>query len=363
MTWVNEQEKIQALEKENRILRKKLERIEIEQTQLEETNLKKELLLKKVIQELQVYQKQLEEKSTELEVALQVRKQQAQDLEITLKELQHTQAKLVQTEKMSSLGQLVAGIAHEINNPVGFIHSNILPARDYIQDLLNLIKLYQEHYPQPTGEISQHIEEIELDFIIKDLPSLISSMQVGTERIRQIVLSLRNFSRLDEAEIKYVDIHEGLDSTLMILEHRFKGELHYLPIKVVKKYTNLPFVECCSGQLNQVFMNILINAIDALKEKNSNQPSIIIKTEVINNQYISISIADNGIGISDEIKKKLFDPFFTTKPVGKGTGMGLSISYQIITVNHRGKLFCYSSPGKGAEFIIQIPINMKYDIF
>jgi len=203
---------------------------------------------------------------------------QAQDLEIALKELQSTQARLLHTEKMSSLGQLVAGIAHEINNPVGFIYSNLSPASQYIQDLLDLIKLYQQYYPNPAQVISKHIEKIELDFVITDLPKLISSMEVGTERIQQIVLSLRNFSRLDEAEIKAVNLHEGIDSTLMILEHRFKSKSNQPKIEVIKEYGSLPFIECSSGQLNQVFMNILANAIDALEDK-------FQKSENINNNY------------------------------------------------------------------------------
>lgn len=524
MKQIEEQTKIEALEKQNRILRKKLERIEAEQEKLEHINLAKESLLKKVIEELKESKICLEHKSTELEIALQnfqlqeeslrlivegtashtgdeffrhcVRflaqvmkvkyafitqiddtgakarvtalwtgeefaenieydladtpcahvyefgfaifpnllaqefpnncqmanlnaesfmgiaitnskgnvigtlgimdtkplkqyspaqesilqifaarvgaeiirnqvelklRQQAYDLETTIKELQFTQAQLIHSEKMSSLGQLVAGIAHEINNPVGFIHSNISPANQYIQDLLSLIQLYQQHYPNPVLPILKHIDNIELDFLIEDLPRIITSMEVGTERIRDIVLSLRNFSRLDEAELKPVNLHEGLDSTLMILEHRLKATTNNLGIKIIKEYGNLPLVECCCGQLNQVFMNILTNAIDALEEniQNNHSPQITIKTEVLNQRWVAIRIADNGAGMTEQTHAKLFDPFFTTKPVGKGTGMGMSISYKIITEKHGGKLSCNSSLGNGTEFIIEIPINVS----
>ncbi|PAX59747.1 ATP-binding protein [Brunnivagina elsteri] len=296
-------------------------------------------------------------------------KKSASELELTLKELQNTQTQLLHSEKMSSLGQLVAGIAHEINNPVGFIHSNLAPARDYILDLLELIRLYQEYFPQPPQAVEEHIKIIDLNFVLEDLPKLINSMQVGTERIREIVLSLRNFSRLDEAEIKAVDIHEGIDSTLMILNHRIKGTAISPPIRVIKSYGNLPTIECYSGQLNQVFMNILANAIDELEKNihNHPEPIINIKTTVINNQenqqneYVQISISDNGSGMTEEIRSRIFDPFFTTKPVGKGTGMGMSICDRIIRETHQGKLYCNSQLGKGTEFMIEIPIKIAID--
>src|SRR6478672_7180438 len=318
-------------------------------------------------------------------------REKAQQLEQTLKELQLTQAQLVQSEKMSSLGQLVAGVAHEINNPVNFIYGNLSHAIDYTQDLLGLVQLYQQHYPQPVSEIQTEIDAIELDFLSEDLPKLMSSMEVGADRILEIVQSLRNFSRHDEAEVKAVDIHEGLDSTLMILQNRIKVKSDAPAIEVIKEYGNLPKVECYPGQLNQVFMNILTNAIDALEEariaKELNQPvdrkqpinlklpnpQICIRTEVLNsvqsvdasteNQvqtqsapWIAIHIIDNGPGISEEVHGRLFDPFFTTKPVGKGTGIGLSISYQIIVEKHKGHLHCFSQVGKGTEFVIKIPI-------
>ncbi|MEJ1931939.1 PAS domain S-box protein [Nostoc sp. NIES-2111] len=292
-------------------------------------------------------------------------KQQAIELEQTLKKLQKTQSHLIQSEKMSSLGQLVAGVAHEINNPVNFIYGNLVHANSYIHEILNLVQLYRQNYPNPVLEIQKEIKKSDLDFLIEDLPKLLSSMELGAERIRQIVASLRTFSRLDEAELKVVDIHQGIDSTLMILEHRLKKKSHHPQIEVIKDYGNLPLVECYAGQLNQVFMNILVNAIDALEDSLSqgelthNQPQIRICTQKLIPQQIMIRISDNGLGIPEQIRQRLFDPFFTTKPVGKGTGLGLSISYQIITERHGGSLKCISSPNQGAEFIIKIPIEQS----
>jgi len=286
---------------------------------------------------------------------------QAQELQKTLDELQQTQIKLFQSEKMSSLGQLVAGVAHEINNATSFIFGNISYAQEYTQNIIKLLQLYQKNYPNPVAEIQSFVEEIEMNFLLEDLPKLIKSMQVGADRICQIVLSLRNFSRLDEADIKAVDIHEGLDSTLMILGHLLKGKPNRPEIKIIKKYGDLPLVECFPGQLNQVFMNIIANAIDALEEAITIilNPSINITTELTENNLVVISIVDNGMGIKQEAKQKLFDPFFTTKPIGKGTGMGLSISYKIITEKHNGSLECLSQLGKGAAFIITIPLIQK----
>ncbi len=290
------------------------------------------------------------------------RKQQAEDLEKTLQELQRTQMQLIQSEKMSGLGQLVAGVAHEINNPVNFIFGNLTYANNYIEDLLRLVQLYEQHYGDPVPEIQELAEDIDLNFLIEDLRKLLKSMKVGAERIREIVLSLRTFSRMDEAEMKEVDIHEGLNSTLMILEHRIKAKPDRIAIEVIKEYGNLPLVECYAGQLNQVFMNILANAIDALEESLVNDPrkvtipQIRICTELMEGDRVKISIADNGLGIPSVIKARLFDPFFTTKAIGKGTGMGLSISYQIISDRHGGSLECISQPGAGAEFVIAIPL-------
>ena len=304
--------------------------------------------------------KQIEETLRKSEAQL---RQQTQELEQALIELQQTQAQLIQTEKMSSLGQMVAGVAHEINNPVNFIHGNISHANEYIQDILELLQLYQAHYPNPVDEVADHHQAIDLEFIMDDLPKVIASMRLGTERIRNIVLSLRNFSRLDEADMKAVDIHEGIDSTLLILQNKLKARPNHPEIKIVKEYSSLPQVTCYPGQLNQLFMNILNNAIDALDEYNNQRsveeiesnPSRITITTQLESDYIIIKIADNGSGMTEEIKKQLFDPFFTTKPVGKGTGLGLSICYQIIQ-KHQGIIECESELGKGTEFSIQIPI-------
>ena len=303
----------------------------------------------------------LEKSKNELEDRVE---QRTIELKNALNELQRTQAQVIQSEKMSSLGQLVAGVAHEINNPVNFIHGNLVHLNEYIQDLLDLINLYQERSNNKDPEIENFIENIELDFLIEDLPKTLSSMKVGATRIREIVLTLRNFSRLDEAEMKPVNIHEGIDSTLLILQHRLKARPERPEIQVMKKYGDLPLVECYAGQLNQVFMNIISNAIDALEENNiklANQVNsrITISTSTLHNEWVLISIADNGTGIPQHIQQQIFNPFFTTKPVGKGTGMGMSISYQIITEKHGGKLECHSTPGEGTEFIIQIPIKPK----
>ncbi|MFE1744338.1 sensor histidine kinase [Coleofasciculus sp. H7-2] len=321
----------------------------------------------------------------ELELARQTLEerveQRTEELTQALQELQQTQSQLIQTEKMSSLGELVAGIAHEINNPINFIYGNLEHANVYTQELLNLVHLYQQQYPHPTPVIQEEIEAIDLDFLTEDFAKILSSMKMGTERIRQIVLSLRNFSRLDESEMKPVDIHEGIENTLLILNHRLK-----LGIEVVKNYEDLPLVECYPAQLNQVFMNIISNAIDALEEaKNKKErqeegeqrnkgefpipnlkskihnpkihnPQILIRTERFNSNYIRVGIRDNGSGIPLEIRDKLFNPFFTTKPVGKGTGLGLSICYQIVE-KHKGKIEVISEPGQGTEFAIALPIK------
>ncbi|MGB3533323.1 MAG: ATP-binding protein [Microcoleaceae cyanobacterium] len=306
--------------------------------------------LQQEIQERQLIEDALRQSESQLKV-------QTQELEYTLQELQHTEAQLIQSEKMSSLGQMVGGIAHEINNPVGFIHANLAHASDYTKDLLELIQLYQQHYPDAIPEIETRIEEIDLEFLQEDLTKLIKSMKVGTERITNIVQSLRTFSRLDEAELKDTNIHDGMDSTLMILQNRLKSVSP--GIKVIKDYGQLPLVYCYGGQLNQVFMNILNNAIDALSELSYKQTKIIrIQTEIDRQNWVTIRISDTGVGMSEAVCSKVFDPFFTTKAVGKGTGLGLSTSYQIIVENHRGKLQCDSTPTQGTEFMIQISIKL-----
>ena len=331
-------------------------------------------------EELKRANEQLEEANQTLELRVQARTQQLKDKNHSLKhamqELKQTQTQLIQTEKMSSLGQMIAGIAHEINNPVNFVYGNITHVAEYIQDLLHLIELYQEHAPETPQDIQEEIEAIELDFILSDLPKLLSSMKIGAERIRSIVLSLRNFSRLDESEMKQVDIHEGIESTLLILQHRLKGNPGHCAIEIIKDYGELPPVECFPGQLNQVLMNLLANAVDALEcyrkedaetgfsklqgnsESNSRRsPTIQIHTTKVSQNSVSIRIVDNGPGIPKAVQKRLFDPFFTTKPVGSGTGLGLAICYQIIVEKHGGQIRCSSHPPDGAEFIVEIPIK------
>ncbi|MDZ8260661.1 PAS domain-containing protein [Nostoc sp. ChiQUE01b] len=322
---------------------------------------------------------------TQSRIAAQTAQDKAQQLGAALLELQQTQAQLIQAEKMSSLGQLVAGIAHEINNPVNFIYGNISHAREYTKDLLHLVDLYQQNDCPPKPEIDQQIYAIDLDFLKQDLPKILDSMDMGAERIRQIVLSLRNFSRLDEDGTKPVDIHEGIDSTLLLLQNRLKAKSGHPEIQVIRDYGNLPAVMCHAGHMNQVFMNLLTNAIDVLEESyparrrsrreapmslvnNTEQktddqrqmtfPQIHIRS-LIQEDYVIIRIADNGPGMSEEVRKRLFDPFFTTKPVGKGTGMGLSISYQIVVQKHGGKIQCISAPGEGAEFVVIIPLKQE----
>ncbi|MEA5514689.1 ATP-binding protein [Nodularia sp. UHCC 0506] len=302
-------------------------------------------------------EQRVEERTQELELARQNLEQRVErrteELQKILQDLKETQGQLIQTEKMSSLGEMVAGIAHEVNNPVNFIYGNIQCANDYIQDLLILIDLYQQEYPEPSWIIAKKIEEIDLVFITKDLSSLLNSMKIGAQRIRAIVLSLRNFSRLDQAPIKEVNIHEGIDNTLLILNHKINHE-----IAVIKNYGELPLVECYPAQLNQVFMNIISNAIDVLiEQKNNPEKQITIYTLSLDANHIQIRIKDNGSGISPEIRNKLFNPFFTTKPVGKGTGLGLSICYQIID-EHKGKIEVLSELEKGTEFIINLPIKV-----
>lgn len=299
------------------------------------------------------------------ETAANEARAKAAALEQALQELRQTQAQLVQQEKMSSLGQLVAGVAHEINNPVNFIYGNLTHTDDYTQDLLKLVQLYRSTYPEGTEAINRLIEDVDLDFLVLDLPKMLQSMHIGAERIKEIVQSLRSFSRMDEAEMKAVNLHEGIDSTLTILNNRTKARDNRLAIEVVRHYGSLPLVECYPGQLNQVFMNLIANAIDALEERDRQRsmeqmqarPSRITITTERSDNWAIVCITDNGPGIPQEVQQRLFDPFYTTKPVGKGTGLGLSISYQIVTEKHGGTITCTSSPGHGSTFMVSIPLR------
>ena len=306
---------------------------------------------------------ELDKQKQELEIRV---KERTSELSQAVDELKQTQLQLVQTEKISSLGQLVAGVAHEINNPIGFISTNLHYANQYIEDLLVLVRLFQKNCSNPGSEVKEQIEAMDLQHIDKDLPKLMSSMKLGTDTIKGIMQSLRNFSRSDGENKKLVDIHEGIEATLMILQHRLKAYPKRPAIQIVKDYSVLPKVKCYPGQLNQVFMNLLANAIDVLEESiiedqelnckdfTCINPKIRIAT-TIDKYQITVKIADNGKGMSESVKNDIFQPFFTTKPEGKGTGLGLSISYKIMTENHGGNLQCISSPGEGTEFLIQIP--------
>lgn len=335
-------------------------------------------------------EQRVQERTKALQDSETQQRQQAEDLRQTLSELQQAQLHLIQNEKMASLGQMVAGIAHEINNPVGFIYGNLRHIEANANALLHLIAQYQKYYPEPVAEIQSVIDDIDLEFLKQDFPTLTASVYNGAVRIRDIVKSLRTFSRLDQSSIKTVDIHEGLDSTLTILDTRLKGDRHHPPIQVNKHYRQLPVIECHAGQLNQVFMNIISNAIDALHEKYTNpkdvqnRPNKVLVLSSLSNQpqqtlrptglstewpqidihthhhhdQISVQIIDNGQGMEPDTLQKLFDPFFTTKEVGKGTGLGLSISYQIVTQTHQGTLECESIVGQGTMFTIQLPVKL-----
>ncbi|MDF5706101.1 MAG: AAA family ATPase [Nostoc sp. S4] len=358
-------------------------------------SLKNAILYKNLAQakeSLEKYNYNLEQKVNERTQELNDKNERLQQ---AIKELKRTQIQLIQSEKMSSLGQMVAGIAHEINNPINFIHGNIAHTSEYVQYLLDLIAVYQQEYPGSSPAIEEKLEEIDIEFLAEDLPKILDSMKIGSSRIRTIVLGLRNFSRLDEYEMKPVDLHEGIDNTLMILQHRIKRksldtkqgmDINFSEVKIIKEYGNIPEVTCYAGQLNQVFMNILSNALDALEEsffishqlfvndpqKNSNrdlqtsegqekiknyQGEIRISTQLTDSNTVMIWIADNGCGMTEAVRQKIFDPFFTTKAVGSGTGLGLSISYQIIVDKHKGSLTCNSTLGEGTEFLIEIPMQ------
>ncbi|NES02716.1 MAG: hybrid sensor histidine kinase/response regulator [Okeania sp. SIO2F4] len=312
----------------------------------------------------------LEEKNKQLLTSETLLSKKSESLEQTLRELKQAQVKIIQSAKMAGLGQLAAGIAHEVNNSINFIDNNLNYANSYFQELLNLVKLYQGEYPSPNQKIQNYVEDIDLDFLSDDLPQLISSMKKGAERIQKIVDSLGNFSRINQAEHKLVDIHQGIESTLALLKSRLEETDNLLPVKIIKEYAEIPQIQCYPNQLNQVFLNLLNNAIDFLEAKRQNKieqqinseqqlPKIWIITELATNEKILIKIGDNGVGIDESIIERIFEPFFTTKKIGKGTGLGLSVSYQIIVEQHHGKLTCDSKIDEGSTFMIEIPINFS----
>ena len=330
--------------------------------------------LQKILkQENYLQAKQLEAQNAQLQLMNKSLQKVNQELKLKYNQLQQTQLQLVQSEKMATLGQLVAGVAHEINNPISFIVGNLTHTSEYIQDLINHLKLYQQQYPHSVPEIEDNAEEIDLQFLIEDLPNIINSMKVGTDCIESISTSLRTFSRADTTTLVKANIHQGIDSTLLILKHRLKANNFRPAIEIIKEYEHLPEVECYPGQLNQVFMNIIANAIDALDESTQGRPweelkanphQITISTEVLSdNSTIAIRIQDNGIGMSEELQKKVFEYLFTTKGINQGTGLGLSISRQIVEEKHRGNLTCISAPGKGTEFIIELPIHNTQSLY
>jgi signal transduction histidine kinase len=323
------------------------------------------ILLNQKVVEQTITETKLQQLNQELEQRVE---QRTAELSEFVHQLQQTQLQLVQSEKMSTLGQLVAGVAHEINNPVGFISGNLRCIQDYTQDLLNHCYLYQKKYPADP-EIEEHAEEIDLAYLLEDLPKIVASMQTGIDRIRNISTSLRTFSRSDTSHKVTFNLHEGLESTLLILRHRLKANEKQPEIRVIRDYGDLPLVTCYPGQLNQVFMNILSNAIDVLDELNQtrtfneiqeNPNQIMIRTEVsADSQMVKVHIEDNGSGIPADVQEKIFEHLFTTKAVGRGTGLGLSISRQIIVEKHGGRISCNSQPGKGTQFTLEIPVCLE----
>ncbi|MBE9030580.1 sensor histidine kinase [filamentous cyanobacterium LEGE 11480] len=345
-------QRIQELEKTNRILAKQLSRSESNRQQIELQHETSATFLRQVIQELQTSQVRLEERT--------------QTLETTLQELRLTQGKLVASEKMSALGTMVAGVAHEINNPINFVHGNLSHVNLYSQDLLHLLKLYQQEFPATSSKLAIAIEAIDLPFLEQDLKKTLQSMSSGTDRIRKIVNSLKIFARLDEAAYKYIDLHESLNSTVLMIQNRLDATEDRAAIQLVTEYRPIPQVECYASALNQVFLQLLNNAIDAINDQSIQHPiwkqipQVRIQTNYDGaTDSITITIGDNGCGIPETIRPKIFDPFFTTKPIGQGTGLGLSTSYQTIVGQHKGQLYCRSVPAHGTEFVIHLPLRQS----
>ncbi len=352
---------IQALEKENRILQKKLARSQRHTVELDAVNQQQESILRRAFQEVEASKQQLTQLNEQLEQRVE---QRTAELMQAMSQLQHIQLQVVQHEKMSALGNLIAGVAHEINNPIGFISGNLDQADQSIQALIEHLNRYREQFPDAGSAINDHAEEIDLAYLLEDLPDMLRSMRVGCDRIKHLSTSLRIFSRADTDRKVEADLHEGIESTLTILQHRLKATETRPAIQVVRQYGDLPKVKCFLGQLNQVFMNLLANAIDALEEFNQNRtyqaikanPNHITIQTTLDDHAVKISIADNGGGISETIKARIFDHLFTTKAIGQGTGLGLSIAHQIVVEKHEGTIEVISEPGKGTEFVITLPI-------
>jgi two-component system, NtrC family, sensor kinase len=328
--------------------------------------------------------RQQEELYRQAQISANLARSQAAELEQALAELKTAHDRLIQSEKMSSLGQLLASVAHELNNPVSFIYGNVNHAIAYVHELLEIIGIYQEDYPNPGSHLTTYLEEVDFNFIKEDLPKTLSSIKIGSDSMHQLVLSLRDFSRKDEARMKRIDIHDGIESTLLILQNRLKANGKNQAIEILKDYGEIPAIEGYPCQMNQVFMNLIGNAIDALEMKRGDwgttvpewqldderwglsgsspdgfDPTICIRTHLGEGERVVIQISDNGAGMTSEVQAALFNPFFTTKPVGKGTGLGLSISHQIIVEKHGGQIHCFSTPGQGTEFWIELPVKQS----
>jgi signal transduction histidine kinase len=308
---------------------------------------------------LQSLTKALADRNQELEVRVAER---TAALEKALADLQDTHLSLVRAEKLSSLGQLLSGVAHEINNPVNFIHGNLVHACNYAEDLMNVLQLYQMFYPEPPADLATQTQDLDLPFMMEDFPKILESMRLGTDRIRDLVASLRNFSRMGNQQLAPADLHEGLENTLIILRHRLKSKGSRSEFKIIRDYGELPPVECSIGEMGQVFMNLIANAIDALdgldwEHMSGLEPEIKIQTRSLNQKWVQIIISDNGPGIEPEVQQKLFEAFFTTKPTGIGTGLGLAIARSIVVDRHGGRLDCQSQIGHGATFILEIPVT------